>query len=390
MLFGYLNFSFWQTALVTLIMIQISIASVTIYLHRCQSHRSLELHPIISHFFRFWLWLTTGQVTKEWVSIHRKHHALCETDDDPHSPVAKGIRTVLWQGAELYQKEAKNKETLEKYGSKTPEDWIEHNLYSKYSTLGIVLMFLIDIFLFGVAGITVWALQMMAMPLFAAGIINGIGHFWGYRNFEVKDASRNITPWAVFLGGEELHNNHHTFSNSAKLSVKKWEFDIGWMYIKILSFFGLAKVRRVHPKLKVENQKPHFDRQIVTAILRNRFQVMANYSDKVIKPVLKDLKKSDTTLTNRWLRQARKLLSRETNLVNAESKAKLHQIIARREHLNVIYQLRLELQAIWNNTANNQKELIVALQQWCQHAKSQGIEALSEFADSLKGYATAK
>ncbi len=275
---GLLDASWWQVALVALVMTHITIAAVTIFLHRAQAHRSLELHALPAHFFRFWLWLTTGMVTKEWVAIHRKHHAKCETDDDPHSPVAKGIKTVLLTGSELYRSEAKNAETLAKFGHNTPDDWIERNLYTRYSWQGVGVMLLIDVALFGAIGVTVWAVQMLWIPITAAGIINGIGHWWGYRNFEAADASTNISPWGILIGGEELHNNHHTYPTSAKLSVKPHEFDIGWAYIRGLELLGLAKVRKTAPMLRLGAVKSVADGHTLDAIIANRYEVMARYA----------------------------------------------------------------------------------------------------------------
>ena len=253
---GMLDLSAWQILLATLVLTHITIASVTIYLHRYSAHRALDLHPLPAHFFRLWLWLTTGQVTKEWTAIHRKHHAKCEQAEDPHSPHVHGIKTVLLSGAELYRKESKNKETLERYGHGTPDDWIERNIYSRFSWQGVAIMLIIDVALFGVLGLTLWAVQMMWIPVTAAGIINGAGHFWGYRNFEAPDASTNLVPWGIIIGGEELHNNHHTYPTSAKLSVKPYEFDLGWAYIRILQALGLASVKKTPPKLAFGDIQP--------------------------------------------------------------------------------------------------------------------------------------
>ena len=284
-MYGIFDLSLGGYVLAALILTQITIASVTLYLHRCQAHKALDLHPIISHFFRFWLWLTTAQNTKAWAAIHRKHHAHCETENDPHSPQVLGLKKVLREGAELYQKEAKNQETLDKFGKGTPDDWIERKLYTPYNNVGIIIMFVLDLICFGLPGITIWAIQMMWIPIFAAGVINGVGHFWGYRNFECPDAATNITPIGFFIGGEELHNNHHTYGTSAKFSVKWYEFDIGWMYIRILSFFKLAKVNRVPPKLiQVENSKP-ISADTLAAVINNRFHLMAQYSKHVVKPL---------------------------------------------------------------------------------------------------------
>ena len=243
--------SWWGYALVTLSLTHMTIASVTIFLHRHQAHRALELHPIASHCFRFWLWLTTGIITKEWVAIHRKHHAKCETIEDPHSPQFYGIGTVLFKGAKLYRIEARNTATLKKYGHGTPDDWLERNLYSKHDTLGIGIMLAIDIFLFGPIGLIMWGVQMVWIPFFAAGVINGVGHYWGYRNFASNDTSTNIVPWGILIGGEELHNNHHAYVTSAKLSNKWWEFDIGWVYIRALEILGLATVHNPTRKVQI-------------------------------------------------------------------------------------------------------------------------------------------
>lgn len=232
-----------MTILATLLLTHITIASVTMYLHRSQAHRAVEFHPIVSHAMRFWLWLTTGMVTKQWVAIHRKHHRFTDVDGDPHSPVVYGIKRVFFKGAGLYHSASKDKEMIQQYGVGTPDDWIEKNVYAAHSRLGILLMLTIDLLLFGPVGLIVWGVQMLWIPFWAAGVVNGIGHWWGYINGSTKDNSRNISPWGVVIGGEELHNNHHLNPASAKLSSKSWEFDIGWMYISILKYLGLAKLR---------------------------------------------------------------------------------------------------------------------------------------------------
>ncbi len=378
---GLLHFSFWDMVVYTLIMTQITVICVTIYLHRCQAHRALELHPAISHFFRFWLWLTTGMTTKIWTAIHRKHHAKCETPEDPHSPVMLGLKTVLLNGAELYRKEKHNQETLDRYGQGTPEDWIEKNLYSKHSVMGVILMLLIDILLFGVPGLTIWAIQMMWIPFFAAGVVNGIGHYWGYRNFECPDAARNIIPLGLLLSGEELHNNHHTFGSSAKLSSKWWEFDLGWAIIKTLKFFGLAKVKKLPPKLISNPCKQYIDAETLKAVLLNRFSVLSNYTKEVVLPMLKNEKdKIDS--------RVKALLIREKSLIDQLEHKKLVFLVQKQKVLNLIYQYRLSLQDIWSRTSASQKELIEALHQWCKSAEESGIEALKQFAQRLKSYVT--
>lgn len=388
MVFGFLNLSFWGYVLAIIVLTQITIAAVTIYLHRNQTHRALTLHPVISHFFRLWLWLTTGMVTADWVAIHRKHHATTDVDGDPHSPVVLGIKKVFWQGAELYRAARKDKDMVSKYSHGTPDDWIERNVYSRHSAKGILLMLFVDLFLFGVPGLTVWAIQMMWIPVFAAGVVNGIGHYWGYRNFECPDAATNIIPWGFWIGGEELHNNHHTFASSAKFSVKWWEFDIGWMYICVLSFFGLAKVKKLPPKLAMEEGKLQVDIDTVKAVISNRFQVMSNYYKVVIRPILKQEKSIsiETKEDKKLFQRAGSLLRREDKLLTTKAKNRLQTLLEAREQLRVVYTYKQSLQNVWLKTASSQKELIDALQQWCRQAEESGLDVLRQFAQQLKGY----
>ncbi|MFJ1269395.1 fatty acid desaturase [Legionella lytica] len=388
MLFGYLNLSFWGYVVAVLVMTQITIAGVTLYLHRYQTHRALTLHPIVSHFFRLWLWLTTGMVTADWVAIHRKHHATTDVEGDPHSPVVLGIKKVFWEGAELYRAARKDREMVAKYSHGTPTDWVERNIYSHYSASGVVLMFLINLFLFGLPGITIWAIQMMWIPFHAAGVINGIGHHWGYRNYECRDAATNIFPWGFWIGGEELHNNHHTFASSAKFSVKWWEFDIGWMYIRILSFFGLARVKKLPPKLAMEAGKLQVDMDTVKAVISNRFQVMSNYYKGVIRPILKQelINSGGNKETKKMFARAGSLLRREDSLLSSKARARLSALLEAREQLRVVYAYKQSLQNVWLKTAASQKELIEALQQWCRQAEESGLEVLKQFAQQLKGY----
>lgn len=386
MFYGLLNLSLGGYIIYTLVVTHLTIICVTLYLHRSQAHRSLEIHPILAHFFRFWLWLTTGMITKAWAAIHRKHHAKCETADDPHSPQILGIKKVLWQGGELYRLEAKNKETLERYGHGTPDDWIERNLYTPHTSKGIRLMLIINLILLGVPGLTVWAIQMAWIPFFAAGVVNGIGHYWGYRNFECADASTNISPIGILIGGEELHNNHHTYPTSAKFSVKPWEFDIGWLYINILKRFGLVKVKKIPPQVYVAPQKLTIDMDTVKAVLTNRFQVMARYSREVILPVLKEEKQKAGEKGRRLLAFAKSPLIRDESLVSPQEKEQLQEVLAERENLKLVYQYRLKLQEIWNSTTATQKELLDALQEWCRQAESSSLEVLRRFAAQLKGY----
>ncbi len=378
---GLLNLSWWQLLLVTLGMTHITIASVTIYLHRHSAHRALDLHPIPAHFFRFWLWMTTGMVTKEWTAIHRKHHAKCEREGDPHSPQIYGIEKVFWQGSELYRTEAKNQETLERYGHNTPNDWIERKLYTRHSALGVSLMLIIDVLLFGFAGLTVWAVQMAWIPVTAAGIINGIGHWWGYRNFEAQDASTNISPWGIIIGGEELHNNHHTYPTSAKLSVKPYEFDIGWMYIRILSALGLAHVKKTPPRAAYGDVRPVADEKTLEALIANRYEVMAQYARGLRTVVAQEAAKlADAQV----LRDASRWLHRDAEKVPAEAQPRLQQACKVSPALDKMVQMREELRQIWLNTSQSREQLAADLQAWCKRAEDSGIAALRDFSMKLR------
>jgi len=383
---GLLNFSVLEIILATLLLTHITIASVTIYLHRHQSHHSLTLHPFISHFFRFWLWLTTGMVTRQWVAIHRKHHAKCETPEDPHSPQVLGINKVLLEGSELYRSEANNQETLEKYGKGTPDDWLERNIYSRLPYLGITLMLLIDVLLFGVIGITVFAIQMLWIPIFAAGVINGIGHFWGYRNFEPTDASRNISPWGILIGGEELHNNHHAYPSSARLSNKWWEFDIGWFYIRFMQLLGLAKIKKTAPRIKHITDKQVIDIETVRAIIHNRFHIVKLYGRKVIKPVLRTERQRANDYCRALYRQARKLMTREDIRLDQKAIATIKEATSQSQTLATVYEFKQRLKELWANTAQNHTKRVQRLQKWCAEAENTGIAALQEFASYLRGY----
>ena len=381
---GYLDWSWWQITIFTLVATHITIAAVTIFLHRCQAHRALDLHPVVSHFFRFWLWLTTGMVTKEWAAIHRKHHAKCETVDDPHSPQVLGINTVLYQGAELYKKEAKNKETLEKYGHGTPDDWLEHNIYSKFSWQGVAIMLIIDVVLFGAIGLTVWAVQMLWIPITAAGIINGIGHYWGYRNFDCEDASRNIVPWGILIGGEELHNNHHTFATSAKLSNKWYEFDIGWMYIKIMSAVGLATVKKTPPKPVLSDLRPA-DQNTLEAIIANRYEIMARYSKTLRSFFSNEVQHMQVLAAH--LSDARTWLAKDESRLTEQEKANLEELMATNAQLRKMIEMRRELQAIWGRSSASREQLLAQLHAWCQRAEESGLSNLRDFSLRLRRYA---
>ena len=381
---GYLDWSWWQITIFTLVATHITIAAVTIFLHRCQAHRALDLHPIVSHFFRFWLWLTTGMVTKEWASIHRKHHAKCETVDDPHSPQILGIGTVLSRGAELYKNEAKNQETMDKFGHGTPDDWLERNIYSKFSWQGVAIMLIINVFLFGGIGLTVWAVQMLWIPITAAGVINGIGHYWGYRNFDCEDAATNIIPWGILIGGEELHNNHHTFATSAKLSNKWYEFDIGWMYIQILSAVGLANVKKPPPKPVLSDLRPA-DHNTLEAIIANRYEIMARYS-KTLRQFFSNEAQHMQVLASH-LSDARTWLAKDESRLSEQERAKLEELMASNAQLRKMIEMRRDLQAIWSRSNASREQLVAQLHTWCQRAEDSGLTSLREFSLRLRRYA---
>ncbi|MDJ0741277.1 MAG: fatty acid desaturase [Gammaproteobacteria bacterium] len=386
MLNGLLDLSWWQLVLVALALTHVTIVAVTVYLHRCQAHRALDMHPLLAHFFRFWLWLTTGMVTREWVGIHRRHHARCETPEDPHSPQILGLRKVLWEGAELYRDAAAQPALVDRYAHGTPDDWIERNLYSRFNFHGVSLMLVIDFVLFGIPGIALWAVQMIWIPFFAAGVINGVGHFWGYRNYQSPDAATNIAPWGILIGGEELHNNHHAFPSSAKLSSRWWEFDIGWMYIRLFEILRLARVRRVARRPAMDLGNSVIDMDTVKAVVVHRMYVLANYARDVIKPVADaELCQSERDC-RRLARQVRRLLVRDEALLDANSRQRLHDVLERSQVLATVHSMRQQLQQVWERTASSQEALLGALQQWCRDAESSGIQALEDFARSLRSY----
>lgn len=375
----------WGYIIVALVLTHITIASVTIYLHRYQAHRTLEMHPALSHFFRTWLWLTTGMITREWVAVHRKHHARVETEDDPHSPQIKGINMVLLEGAELYKREAKISETLQAFGHETPVDWAERNIYS-HNNIGISLMLLLNFIAFGYIGITIWAIQMAWIPFFAAGVINGVGHWRGYRNFEPQDASTNIIPWGILIGGEELHNNHHAFASSAKFSSKWWEFDLGWSYLKILNAIGLVKIKKVAPELLVNHEKLEIDFDTVSAVITNRLHIMSGYAKHVVARVYRDEKAKANINSRRLLRRGRRLIMRAEACMDTKARHMLDEMLRHNQTMEIVYEYKQRLQNIWSEKTATKESLIHALQEWCQHAEESGIEALQEFAQTLRTY----
>ncbi len=385
---GLIDLPWWGYIAVALSFTHITIASVTIYLHRHSAHRALDLHPSVAHFFRFWLWLTTGMVTKAWTAIHRKHHAKCETEEDPHSPQVAGLKKVVLEGAELYRDEAKNKETLEKYGHGTPDDWVEKNIYSAHEALGIWAMFVIDVALFGAIGITIWAVQMLWIPVFAAGVINGVGHALGYRNFNVNDASTNIVPWGILIGGEELHNNHHAYASSAKLSSRWFEFDIGWLYIRTLEILGLAKVKRLTSKIEHSSQKENVDAGTLQAIITHRWDVLAKSSDSIKSTCIEEIRKiaEQHQFTkpdiHRWLKLDKKF-------INPSEIDQVERFAQKSSVLKTVITMREELTQLWAKSSDSKEHLLEQLRDWVRRAEQSGISPLKEFANSLKGYAIA-
>jgi stearoyl-CoA desaturase (delta-9 desaturase) len=393
MLSGLIDLPWWGYLVVTLVLTHFSIAAVTIFLHRHQAHRGLELHPLVSHFFRAWLWLTTGMVTKEWVAIHRKHHARCETPEDPHSPQVYGIKKVFWEGSELYRAASKDQEMLEKYGRGTPDDWLERNVYSKYPWQGVGLMVVADVMLFGPIGLTIWAIQMLWIPVTAAGIINGIGHYWGYRNFASEDASTNIMPWGIIIGGEELHNNHHAYGTSAKLSNKWYEFDIGWLYIRIMETLRLAKVLRVAPKLRMDADKMACDAATLQAVITHRYDVVAKFAKSLKQTAIDEVRalraKDKLASIKDWsgLERVKNWLQRDGKQLTENDRANLDAALTSSRVLSTIYAMRQELSALWSRSTASKEQLVKQLEDWCRRAEESGIVALQQFSQRLRSYA---
>ncbi len=385
---GLIDLPWWGYVLVALGLTHVTIASVTIFLHRHQAHRALELHPVPSHFFRFWLWLTTGMVTREWAAIHRKHHAKCETEEDPHSPRTRGILKVLLEGAELYREESRNAETLERYGHGTPDDWMERKVY-RHSVVGVSLMLVIDVLLFGALGLTIWAVQMAWIPIWAAGVINGLGHYWGYRNYDCADASTNLVPWGILIGGEELHNNHHSFATSAKLSSKWYEFDIGWMYIRILEMLGLAKVRKTIPKPRFDAPKIAPDMETLQAVITHRYDVMTRYAASIRRICADEIERLarvhagtfDPRALRRWV------LSGRVSGLPEEERQRIEAVVRQSDRLSTIMAMRDELNAIWARSNATRDQLLKQLQAWIARAEQSGIAQLQEFSVRLRRYA---
>ncbi len=384
---GVFELPWWGYVAYALVVTHITIAAVTIFLHRCQSHRALDLHPVISHFFRFWLWFTTGMVTKNWVAIHRKHHARCETEEDPHSPQVKGIDKVLWEGAELYRIEARNAETKVKYGQGTPDDWLEHHLYTPHDRWGISTLMVINFILFGFAGIAIWAVQMLWIPLFAAGVINGIGHYWGYRTFQPEDASTNIVPWGILIGGEELHNNHHAYASSARFSNRWFEFDIGWVYIRAMQLLGLAQVKKVAPTVKLDNAKTHCDLATVQAVITHRYEVVAKYAHTLRQTCADEIGQLKARAVSVDRAALKRMLHLGADALPASELANISEARSKSKVLDTVCSMRQELAGLWQRSNVSAEQLVRQLEDWCARAETSGIIPLQEFSRRLRCYA---
>lgn len=379
----------WGVALAALVLTHVTIVAVTLYLHRHQAHRALDLHPAVAHFFRFWLWLTTGMVTREWIAVHRKHHARVETGADPHSPQVYGISKVLWRGVTLYREAAGDAATVAQFGHGAPDDWLERNVYSRYTSAGLYSMLAVDVALFGVvAGTTIWVVQMAWIPFWAAGVINGVGHWFGYRNYETRDASRNIVPWGIIIGGEELHNNHHAYASSARFSTRRFEFDIGWLYLRLLAAVRLARINRTIPSLSLDPVKRRCDLDTVNAVVANRFQVMADFFQQVVKRVYREELRALKGSPERGLvKRAVALLNRPTHdgaAFRAEhARDTLGSLCPR---LTFVLTMKARLHETWNQAHGSPEQLMQTLEDWCVQAENSGIAVLRDFSARLRGY----
>ena len=369
----------------TLAMTHATIVAVTVYLHRYSAHRALSMKPGLEHAFRLWLWLTTGMSTRTWTAVHRKHHARTETAEDPHSPVHQGLAKVLWQGTELYRKAA-TKQTLRRFGHGTPDDWLERCVYGRYRYAGLAAMLVADLALFGPIGLTVWAVQMLWIPFFAAGVVNGVCHHTGYRNFDTDDASRNLVPWGVLIGGEELHNNHHACPGSAKMSARWWEIDVGWWWIRAFEWLGLVKVKKLAPRLATAERTQEVGRETVLALLTHRFRILAWYRERVLEPVYRDEEGRAAVATRRVLIAARKRLKKDPGTTRNDAGRTQRRAMAASEAVRIVYEGRSELRRLFETRAETMEELVTRLARWCAEAECSGVAALREFSLELRTY----
>jgi stearoyl-CoA desaturase (delta-9 desaturase) len=314
--------------------------------------------------------------TADWVAIHRKHHAKVETDSDPHSPAVYGINKVIFQGADLYHKEKNNKETIQKYSQNCPQDWAEEHIYTGRNNLGILLLFILNIILFGTVGIIIWSIQMMWTPIFAAGGINGVGHYWGYRNYNTNDDSTNMSPVGIIIGGEELHNNHHAYPTAAKFSLRPWEFDIGWMYIKIFSAIGLCKVKRVAPKPIIQKTENTDSKIITQSLLQSKLAVITDFTQKVLKPAYQKEK----------FKLSFKLLADHPQRLSEHQENKVNELLENCSTLQTIYALKNRLHEILHSRQTKHEQFIETLNTWSNEAKTHGIDTIDDFLVRLRSY----
>jgi stearoyl-CoA desaturase (delta-9 desaturase) len=385
--YGLVELPLWGYFLVTFLTIETMFLGVTLYLHRDQSHGGLVLHPALRHVFRFWLWFSSGAVTRQWVAVHRCHHARADQPGDPHSPVVFGLQRVVFEGFELYRDAARDPQLLSTYGRGTPDDWLERRLYSAHPCAGLVVFVLAHLVLFGVPGITMIAVHLAAQPFFAGGVINGLGHAVGYRSFEMPSTATNLVPWALLLGGEELHNNHHAFPRSARFAVQRWEVDIGWLWIRLFRALGLAQVRWMAPRPHLERRHRELDADTVHALFVNRMHVLRDYARRVVLPVCRELARREPQ--GALPPGARKLLIRHPTLLAEEARRRLRELLERYEVLRRVIEYRDGLQQLWNETAANPPRALAQLREWCRRAESSGISALRDFARGLTAYARA-
>lgn len=385
---GVVPLPWWGYALVAIVTIHVTVIGVTLYYHRDQAHRALDLHPALRQFFRFWVWATTAMVCHQWVAVHRKHHAFVERDGDPHSPQLLGLRTMLRDGANVYQRATRDAEAVAAYRHGTPDDALER-FYTKFPHAGVVTLLIVEIVLFGLPGVAIWALQMLNMPVLASALINGVGHHSGYRNFDVRDASTNVVPFGILAGGEELHNNHHAFPSSAKFSVRRFEFDIGWLYIRLFRSVGLARIRRVYPRPVLASTRPaRIDFEAVRGVVTNRLHVLRAYRREVLIPVLhQELARHGRS---RYYRRLRRLLLRDEQLLDQRSLAHRERLIGRMPRLSAAWEFREQLRSIWEERTASNERALNRLRSWCQEAEASGIARLSQFAAQLSRYRLAQ
>ena len=383
---GFFLLPGWGYVLLALGLTHITIVAVTLFLHREQAHKGLRLNPLIQHFFRFWLWLTTGMNTREWVAVHRKHHAACETCDDPHSPAISGIRAVLWDGVSLYRKAAEQEDTLRRYGSGTPDDFMERHLYSRFKNIGVIMLLFAQLILFGLPGLAIWAIQMLWIPLFAAGVINGIGHWFGYRSFATDDLSTNIVNIGILIGGEEMHNNHHAYPSSARFSMRWWEFDIGWMYIRLLRLLRMAKVLHQAPRLRMRRAITQIDQETVQALISSRITIMGQYAHKVLLPALRAEMRNATGHYRHRLKHLIKMLPTLEHRLTPFDHDQFQQLLSQCPRLHEVVHYQRRLQEIIRSRNQGYRIMRARLDEWCAEAEQTGIATLQQFARRLCRY----